>query len=369
MTRQRSSTRFAFMCIFAGFVFAAQGAEPRPIAQSTSTAATPVRERSTARSDAFPLVFEEKHHDAGAHFESDRHAMHEFRFTNTSDRVVKLGLRGPCGITFTLGRTTVAPGESSVVHAFLTLQNRRGPINKTVTVYEIDNPSSNVQLRYSAMVIPNVLFDPPPQVHTVEEGAGVILSWTVTGLGEDFAIVGTDTLPPHVQLEFSESTPTIVQGRPARRMKMTLRLDSAAPRYAVFSGCTLKLSGGETPEFFFPAKIYSVPPITAPSQVRLNANADDPSLANAAFTLRARDNMPFMPTLIEVQASAGASPSVEWEPSLEAGQFVIRVRLAAAEIDPASSLSGTLLLHAPLLREPLAIPYRLMTSKVIRSSR
>lgn len=83
-----------------------------------------------------PILFKEKIHDFGEIVEAAGPAEHEFTFTNTSTRPIKiLSVQASCGCT-TPGwsKDLIAPGQSGFIKASFDPKGRPGYFNKTLSV-------------------------------------------------------------------------------------------------------------------------------------------------------------------------------------------------------------------------------------------
>lgn len=85
---------------------------------------------------AKPIQFKEEVHDFGPIQESGGAVVHEFMFTNASERPVKiLGVQASCGCTTPAWtKESVAPGKTGFIQASFNPKGRPGFFNKSLTV-------------------------------------------------------------------------------------------------------------------------------------------------------------------------------------------------------------------------------------------
>lgn len=108
------------------------------------------------------LQVDASRHDFGK-VPSNSKSTHTFRITNGGDKDLVIGrIHTSCGCTSTvLGKSTLAPGESTGLEAVFNTGNDHGPVEKTIRVESNDPKSPTTSLSIAAEVIRDLYIDPP----------------------------------------------------------------------------------------------------------------------------------------------------------------------------------------------------------------
>ncbi|MBI3131507.1 MAG: DUF1573 domain-containing protein [Acidobacteria bacterium] len=117
---------------------------------------------STCISHAQSLQVEFPRHDFGR-ITNTAKATHGFKITNAGDKDLLIAnVRPSCGCTSTvLGKSTLAPGESTTIETTFTAGNAGGRVEKTIQVESNDPKAPTTTLILAAEVIRDLYTDPP----------------------------------------------------------------------------------------------------------------------------------------------------------------------------------------------------------------
>ena len=161
---------------------------------------------------------------------------HNFEFTNTSDKAVRISARGSCGCTVPkLEKDVYQPGETGQIQVRFSPLGRNGPQHKTVAV-TISDAQTNQQLArqrldVQAKVTPLVQFMPVRSFfQQVAHGSGAEQNVTVTSRKPDFEITGYSCDNQYVGVEIGQiERTTNAQGEEVTNQLVTISVSPDAP--------------------------------------------------------------------------------------------------------------------------------------------
>jgi hypothetical protein len=152
-----------------------------------------------------PLSFDVLNHDFGI-IPDTNEVTHVFKFTNNSDKTLRITARGSCGCTVpTLAKDSYAPGEAGEITAKFNPKRRNGHQTKQITVMFDDPEMKNMQLEITADVQALVLVDPPKgDLRELRTETGGTTTFTVTGRKEGFQLTAVQSKSSDVLTSISE---------------------------------------------------------------------------------------------------------------------------------------------------------------------
>ncbi|MBC7773004.1 MAG: DUF1573 domain-containing protein [Pyrinomonadaceae bacterium] len=334
----------------------------RPTSMRLTTAVFNGRGPSTgadeARTPAFPLVFSETEADGGEVLDSER-PVHAFHFTNRSDRVVIPAIQAKSsGLTYSLSKRSVAPGESGVLSFYIPVVRTAGTLKRSLDIFDINTPDLRQTLRFQVDVIPTMSTAPEIFSLEVPHGEGATLRAAITGLGEDFTVLylANTATHPMIDVEIGAPVSTTVYQRAARRVPILIKLKPDAPVGPINAHLRFKSNKSGLPDASIRVGANVVGPLT-PQPKRVEIRLTEGSVHLSRVVVTARDRMPWMPGMIEVVSTKGPAPAVDWEPSIVDGVFAIILNVRASADDADALLTGNILVRSKGVDQALTIPY------------
>lgn len=191
--------------------------------------------------------------------------VHYFRFTNTTDKTLVLGTpRVSCGcVTATLSKSTVAPGETAAVVAYM--DTRRIPtanVTKSVLIYVpfLSPVQEEVTLRVQTVARDDLLISPDRLAFgTVKFHTGGTQTTRVTFLGDpEWKILEAHSSGAYVRVDYREESR---RGQVVTYV-VTATLDQACPVGNWVSEVILKTSNPAVARLRIPVTVQVVPSLS-----------------------------------------------------------------------------------------------------------
>jgi hypothetical protein len=311
-----------------------------------------------------PLRFDSGvEHDWGTIDDSQK-VSHTFKFTNTSDKPVKITASASCGCTVAaLAKDTYAPGESGEIGASFDPHGRPGPQTKNITVTIIDPPGQfqqtalTIRCNVKAMVLvePNKVF-----AQEVDHRTGNTQRVVVTGRKQGFQILAAETNHPQTKAIVGQPRQVTIDGDVVTQYDVDLQILPGAPIGNLQAQMTLRTNEDrvQVQPLFFGGDVVG--------DVRCTpANAFFHSvIPNTPFSTQMRlDNKAgtaFKITNIEVEPGQGsdrASLVVDIDQMGEGEGMYYIVKVAGIGPSDAALVTGALLITTNHENETIRVPF------------
>lgn len=301
--------------------------------------------------DNGPLVFEEFSHDFGTIPDTDE-VTHVFKFTNQSDKTLKITARGSCGCTVpTLAKQAYEPGESGEIVAKFNPKRRNGNETKQITVMFPDEPDmKNMQLQITANVQALVLVDPPKGfLRDVRTETGASTTFTVTGRKPGFQLTAVQGRSSDVVAEISEPRQVNKDGVTMTAYDVTLKIPAGTAVGNLTDQLTLVTNDerADVQPYVFSAQV--VGDLRAqPEHVYVRTFSPDTAFTTTAL-IDSRDGNDFHITGIDIDGRNADTLNVvtDFEP-LPNGQKGYKLTLSGITPSNAGSYEGEILVKTDL---------------------
>ncbi len=275
------------------------------------------------------LTFDEITHDFGRIMDTEQ-VSHEFRFTNSSDKVIVLAEKfsSSCGCTAAVPeKREYAPGESGTIAVNFNPAGKGGHKNSqnvTVTYTEKDKPEGinpSTTLTIYADVRTAVSIDPPNLVSFGEvlQGDTPTQIVTVTGIDEDFEVTYASIARSRLfGIKILDSQPVEIEGLVQRQTRLELSLKDTSSKGMLNSLATFRTTDKTVPLASVQVQAEVVGDIKVlPPRVNVGAiEVGQPY--ERMFKVSSRAGKPFTITEIEQQFGEGQRLEIDIKP-LEQG--------------------------------------------------
>lgn len=300
-----------------------------------------------------PLTFDGLKHDFGVIPDTEE-VTHVFKFTNKSDKTVKITARGSCGCTVpTLAKDSYAPGESGEITAKFNPKRRNGNQTKQITVMFDDPEIQNMQLEITAEVQALVLVEPPKGfLREVRTETGGSTTFTVTGRKEGFVLSAVQAQSPEIITEISQPRQVEKDGATMTAYDVTVTVPPGAAVGNISEQLTLVTNDerADVSPYVFSAQV--VGDLRAqPEHVYVRTFTPDTAFTTTA-RIDSRDGNTFHITGIDIQGRNADTLNVatDFEP-LPNGQPGYMLTLSGITPSNAGSFEGEIVVKTDLPNE------------------
>ena len=327
-----------------------------PVPAGTGVAGVPLPANS-------PLKFETTIHDYGKIGDTGPVSF-EFKFTNTSDKVVNiLSVSSTCGCTNVTSDKVIQPGATGKISTTFNPAGRQGREVKPITVMLDDPNCPRIELTTVAEVLRRVMIE-PMQVYMGEVPfrAGGSQELSITGRAEGFDVKSFKLADPNFTVELLGKDKVDVSGDMLNRVRYRIALKPDAPISRLQSNMEIETTDPTMPRVnvLVLADIVGRLRVNPPQIGVRMSQPNEPFLAEGF--LEARDGQPFRITGLEFDPGASAAGPdlrivLDAVPREPGSRVAYRIRVSGTTPQNAGQIRGSVKISTDVKdQETVAIP-------------